>query len=115
MNPIASLFDLLTGTIISFLSLYNYCILIYIILSWLFAMDIIQRHKPIITGKRFKWGDFSNFLAKFIEPLLRKIRKKVPLIGGQLDLSPIILIIAVMFVSRVIDYIGKQLINLASF
>jgi len=114
MNPIASLFDLITETVISFLFLYNYCIFLYIILSWLFAMDFLHRHKPIINGKRFKWGDLSNFLARFIEPLLRKIRKKIPLIGGQLDLSPIILVIAVIFIANVIKHFGDILVNLAT-
>jgi len=112
MNPIGGFFLIIANFISSLLSLYNFCIFIYIVLSWLFAMDMLQRHKPIINGKRFKWGDLSNFLARFIEPLLRRIRKKVPLVGGQLDLSPIVLIIGVAIVDYTIVYIGWKLATL---
>lgn len=62
-------------------------------------------------------ADPYNKIVQFInastEPMLRPIRRYVPLIGGGLDLSPLLLLLALFFIDRalvqsLIDY-GVQL------
>ena len=45
----------------------------------------------------------AEFLYKITEPVLRPIRNVMPNLGG-LDISPIIVILIIMFIERVITY-----------
>ena len=45
----------------------------------------------------------SEFLYRITEPVLAPIRNMLPNLGG-LDISPIILILLIMFIERVITY-----------
>jgi YggT family protein len=45
----------------------------------------------------------AEFLYKITEPVLRPIRNFLPNFGG-LDISPIIVILIIMFIQRVISY-----------
>jgi YggT family protein len=75
----------------SLAALINVVVQIYIwvliaaaILSWLVAFDVINRRNPIVIK-------VGLFLYRITEPLLRPIRRVVPLIAG-VDLSPLVLI-----------------------
>jgi YggT family protein len=61
----------------------------HVILSWLISFNILN------MNNQFVYQLYVN-LDKVLEPLLRPIRKILPNMGG-LDLSPIILLIAVQF------------------
>jgi YggT family protein len=45
----------------------------------------------------------AEFLYRITEPVLAPIRRMLPSLGG-LDISPIILILIIMFIQRVITY-----------
>lgn len=45
----------------------------------------------------------AEFLYRITEPVLRPIRNVMPNLGG-LDISPIIVILIIMFIERVIMY-----------
>jgi YggT family protein len=45
----------------------------------------------------------AEFLERITEPLLAPIRRMLPNLGG-LDISPIILILIILFMQRVITY-----------
>ncbi len=64
------------------------------VLSWLIAFDVLNRQNRLVDTI---W-DFTNRLT---EPLLKPIRKVVPLIGG-VDLSPMVLILGLLFLDRLI-------------
>ena len=77
------------------LDLYVWAIIISVILSWLVAFNIINTYNHFVSM-------VMSSLGQLIEPALRRIRRFLPIFGG-LDLSPIALILAIMFVQMVIQ------------
>lgn len=75
------------GEILDFLlTLYFYAVLAWVILSWI----------PVSTSHVL--GSVQSFLDRIIYPVVLPIRRVVPPIrigGGALDLSPIILLLAI--------------------
>jgi YggT family protein len=69
-------------------------ILASVVLSWLFAFNIVNVNNP--TVRQISYG-----LSRFTEPLLAPIRRILPSMGG-LDLSPIILLLGLEFLRRFI-------------
>lgn len=82
--------------ILAILQLYTWIVIGAVVFSWLFAFGVIN------SGNQFV-GMVSNFLYQATEPFLRPIRRYMPNLGN-LDLSPIILLLAVYFIQRVIVY-----------
>lgn len=76
MTTIATLLDAALG-------LYMWCLIAYVILSWLIAFNVVN------TYNRFVFS-VNDFLYKITEPALRPIRRIVPNLGG-VDISPVIL------------------------
>ena len=74
----------------SIISLYLWCLFIFVILSWLINFGIVN------TQNRFIYL-VMDFLYKITEPPLRPIRRFVPNFGG-IDISPIILVFGLIFV-----------------
>jgi YggT family protein len=78
------------GLVDIILDLYVWLLIIWVILSWLVAFDVIN------TRNRFVYL-VSDFLFRITEPVLRPIRRVVPNISG-IDISPIILILSIWFI-----------------
>ena len=76
------------------LDLYTYVIIGVAVLSWLLAFNVINIHNDFV---RSVW----NGLNALTEPLLRPIRRWLPAMGG-LDISPIVLLLAIYFLQRLI-------------
>ncbi|MEM7071970.1 MAG: YggT family protein [Pseudomonadota bacterium] len=76
------------------LSTVSFVVIISAVLSWLIAFNIVNRHHRIV------WM-IAGTLEQLTEPLLRPIRRFLPVMGG-LDLSPVILLIAIMFLRRLL-------------
>ena len=70
-------------------TLYIWAIIISIVISWLVAFGIINTHNQFVYN-------ISYALNRITEPALRPIRNLLPDLGG-IDISPIILIIALQF------------------
>ena len=69
------------------------------ILSWLVAFNIVNTNNNIVNL-------IGNFLFKITEPLLKPIRKFLPDFGG-IDISPVILIILLIFFRNLLfEYSG---------
>ena len=74
------------------------------ILSWLIAFNIVNTSNNIVSL-------IGNFLYKVTEPLLKPIRKFLPDFGG-IDISPIILIILLIFFRNLLfEYSGMLNFN----
>ena len=74
------------------------------IMSWLIAFNVINIHNPMV---RTIW-DMFNALT---EPMLRPIRNMLPNMGG-VDISPLILILILLFIRTVIiPNIARMLIG----
>lgn len=87
IGPILGLIDIVLG-------LYVWILLFSIIMSWLISFSVVN------TNNRFVYV-VSDFLYKLTEPALRPIRRFMPNFGG-LDISPIILLLAIWFVRDVL-------------
>jgi YggT family protein len=81
----------LIGTV---LSLYNWVLIIWMILGWLVALNIVNSYQPAVS-KALK------VLNQLTLPVMNYIRKFVPPLGN-LDLSPIILFLMIGFIKNVL-------------
>ena len=91
---------LIEVTIIA-IDIYKWVIIIWIILSWLIAFNVINTHNRFVFA-------VNHFLYRATEPALRPIRRFVPVIGG-LDISPIVLFLALYFAQRILQNLLFQL------
>jgi len=87
------------------LDLYIWVIIITAILSWLVAFNVINMRNDFV---RSIWLG----LNAVTEPLLRPIRRVLPDLGG-IDISPVILILIIVFIRSVvignlIEYFASQ-------
>jgi uncharacterized protein YggT (Ycf19 family) len=77
------------GLVINFIStalqIYSYLIIGYVLLSW------FPNARESFIGQ---------FLGRIVEPYIGIFRKFIPPIGGVLDLSPIIALLALTFITR---------------
>ena len=78
--------------ILQVLDLYMWAVIIGVILSWLVAFNVVN------TSNRFVFM-VGDFLHRITEPALRPIRRTIPNLGG-IDISPVILIILLIFAQR---------------
>jgi YggT family protein len=78
------------------LDLYVWLLIASAILSWLIAFNVVNTRNQFVAS-------VAEFLYRITEPLLAPIRSFMPNLGG-LDISPIILILIIMFIQRVITY-----------
>ena len=76
------------------IELYMWAVIISVILSWLVAFNIIN------TSNRFVFM-VGDFLHRLTEPLLGPVRRILPNFGG-LDLSPMVIILGLIFIRGVI-------------
>jgi YggT family protein len=75
-------------------SLVWWLILASVVLSWLFAFNIVNVNNSTV------W-QISYGLSRLTEPMLSPIRRILPSIGG-IDLSPIVLLLGLEFLRRFI-------------
>jgi YggT family protein len=86
-NPIVAL-------LLALLDLYWWIVVIAVVVSWLVAFGVLNTYHP--TARAIVRG-----LAALTEPVFRPIRRMLPSLGG-LDLSPLIVLIAIWFIRYVI-------------
>ena len=81
------------------IELFIWLLIIQAILSWLIAFGIINTQSSFVNM-------IGNFLYKVTEPLLKHIRRFLPDFGG-VDISPVILIILLIFFRNLLfEYTG---------
>jgi YggT family protein len=83
----------------SVIMLYFWMILVQVIMSWLVVFNVIN------TQNRFVYT-VGDFLHKITEPALGPIRRILPNLGG-IDLSPVVLILILIFVPHFIREISS--------
>lgn len=83
------------------IQLYMWALIISVILSWLVQFNVIN------TSNRFVYA-IGDFLYRITEPVLGRIRSVIPPIGG-IDLSPLIVILALVFLRNLLpDIFGLR-------
>ena len=78
------------------ISLYIWVIIISAVFSWLIAFGVVNTHNQFVYT-------VVNTLYRLTEPALRPIRQFMPNLGG-IDISPVILILLLIFVKDVVLY-----------
>ena len=78
----------------SVITIYLWIIIINALLSWLVAFNILN------TQNRFVFS-VLDVTYKLTDPALNKIRKFMPNLGS-IDISPIVLILALMFLRNLV-------------
>jgi YggT family protein len=87
LNPFINLIS-------SVLSIYTFCLILYIILHYLFLFKVINPYNQFVQ-------QLHKFLIRIIEPILTKIRKYAPNISG-VDVSMIILFLVIYFIRDIL-------------
>ncbi len=80
------------------LELYIWCLIIYVVMSWLITFNVINTHNRFVSMA-------LNFLYQITEPPLRPIRRILPNMGG-IDLSPLALILLVILIRSLMREYG---------
>jgi YggT family protein len=76
------------------LDLYSWAVIIAVIMSWLINFNVINRSNQLVRM-------VMTALDQLVEPALRRIRRLMPNMGG-LDLSPIVLLLAIYLVRQLL-------------
>lgn len=82
--------------IVTIINIYWWIVIAMVLMSWLLAFNVVNIHNPFVR-------QVSYVLARLTEPLLEPIRRFLPNLGG-LDLSPIVLLLALSFLRYLIFY-----------
>ena len=76
------------------LQIYIWLLIAAAVLSWLVAFNVVNTRNQVVSM-------IGEFLYRATEPLLRPIRQMLPNLGG-IDVSPVILILIILFLENVI-------------
>lgn len=80
--------------IIMILDIYLFVVIAAVVVNWLFFFRVINSSNQFVQT-------VANFLFAATEPVYRRIRRFIPMVG-QFDISPIILILLIIFVQMLI-------------
>jgi YggT family protein len=84
----------LLGFLSYVLTLYIYVLFAAVIMSWLIAFNVVNPRNRFVAM-------VAEFLFRITDPVLRPIRNLLPNLGG-IDISPIIVILVIVFIQSVI-------------
>ena len=86
----------LANLISTVITLYIWVLIATAVLSWLIAFGMVNCHNSVVNG-------IGRFCYALTEPVLRPLRRIIPLIGG-VDLSPLVVILLLWFIRDEIAY-----------
>ena len=84
----------LIGFIVLVIDLYIWVVIAGAILSWLVAFNVVNTNNRVVLS-------IADMLYRLTEPALRPIRNVLPNLGG-IDISPVILILILLFIRDVV-------------
>ncbi|HRJ11773.1 MAG TPA: YggT family protein [Alphaproteobacteria bacterium] len=84
----------LVWLITTLLDIYVWVLIIGAVLSWLIAFGVVNMRNRFVAM-------VEDFCRRVTEPALAPIRRIVPNLGG-IDISPMILILVIMFIQRLL-------------
>ncbi len=85
------------------IDLYIWLVIIGAILSWLVAFNVINTSNQLVYL-------ILDFLYRITEPALRRIKRFLPNLGG-IDISPVILILGLIFIQMVLANMHRALVS----
>ncbi len=78
------------------IDIYIWLLIAQAVLSWLLAFGVVNRYNRAVAV-------IGDFLYRVTEPALRPLRAFLPSFGG-IDISPVVLILILMFLRRLLLY-----------
>jgi len=84
----------LVWLIVTVLDLYVWVLIVSAVLSWLIAFNVVNVRNRFVAM-------VEDVCRRLTEPVLAPIRRIIPSLGG-IDISPMILILLIMFLERLI-------------
>lgn len=84
------------------ISIYIWIIIAMVVMSWLVGFNVVNMQNDFVRQIRYA-------LYRLTEPLLGPIRRFLPDLGG-LDISPMVLLLALWFLRNLINYYALQLL-----
>ncbi len=82
--------------ILQILNIYWWVVIASAVFSWLFAFNVVNPRNQFV-------GSVAKMLYQLTEPVFRQVRRVIPTFSG-LDLSPIVVLLAISFLQFVITY-----------
>ena len=76
------------------INIYIWILIASAILSWLVAFNVVNTRNPLVST-------VGDVLYRLTEPVLTPIRRILPNFGG-LDISPVVLILLLIFIRRLL-------------
>jgi YggT family protein len=99
-NPEAAMLSFIS-LISTIIQIYIYILIASAVLSWLIAFNVVNVRNQVVAT-------IAEALWRLTEPTLRPIRKVLPNLGG-LDLSPVVLILLLIFVQNLLyEYFASR-------
>jgi len=80
--------------ITTLLNIYVWILIIGAVLSWLIAFGVVNMRNRFVAM-------VEEFCRRVTEPALAPLRRVIPNLGG-IDISPMILILLIMFIQRLL-------------
>lgn len=90
MPAVVNLLDTIIG-------LYTFVVVISVVLTWLVQFNVVNTSNQLVHM-------IGDFLYRVTEPILKRIRSVIPSVGGM-DLSPLILLLALFFIRNLLPSI----------
>jgi YggT family protein len=101
-NPEATMYSLVS-LISTVIQIYIYILIASAVLSWLIAFNVVNMRNQVVAT-------IAEALWRLTEPALRPIRRVLPNLGG-LDLSPVVLILLLIFVQNLLyEYFASRIL-----
>jgi YggT family protein len=82
--------------VVTLLDIYTWIVLAAVVMSWLITFGVINTYNQFARS-------IVRFLNAMTEPLFRQVRRVIPSIGG-LDISPLIVLIGVVFLQNLVQW-----------
>src|SRR3954451_8323247 len=82
------------------LSVLTWIIIIQVVLSWLFAFNVLNSHSAGVSA-------FAMALERITAPIYRPIRRMLPDFGG-IDFSPLVILILIQVLKKLLVGVANQ-------
>lgn len=91
------LLSIIFGFIDTILGLLIAVLIVYVVISWLYAFDVVSRRNAFVNAV---W----EFCRRLTDPILKPIRRLIPPIAG-VDLSVLLLILVIQLLRQLLPWL----------
>lgn len=91
------LLGILFGLVDTIIALVIVILIVFVVISWLYAFDIVSRRNGAIFS-------IYEFCRRLTDPILRPLRRLIPPIGG-VDLSVLVLLLLLQLLRQLLPWL----------